>query len=205
MTVSEQMSCAWNGVPGGWWMAIMYKRPSIDERLLELLRQRALSRGGYRLSSGKDSETYVDSKRVLLNSEALMLIGELIYQATKELRLRAIGGPEMGAVPMTASAILAYYLSGKVVEGFFVRKEAKEHGSKNTIEGLLRPGDQTLIVDDVVTTGRSVMRAIKEVEKVGARVAGVFCLVDREEGAKDLLSDYRFFYLFTLKDLLKER
>src|SRR5262249_29013324 len=108
---------------------------------------------------------------------------------------------EVGAIPMATAAVVQYHRMGRSLEGFFVRKEAEDHGSRQRIEGVLGPGDRVGIVDDVLTTGSSPLRAIQQVERAKAVVRAVVCIVDRLEGARELLaSHYTYRPLFTLRD-----
>src|SRR5205809_7650693 len=91
-------------------------------------------------------------------------------------------------------------MHGKPLEGFFVRKQAKEHGAKERVEGVLKPGMRVAVLDDVLTTGGSVLQAIGEIEKAGATVVAVFCIVDRLEGARDALAKYDFPPFFTIRE-----
>lgn len=172
-----------------------------DQRLLELFRTRAMAFGDFTLASGKKSTYYINSKKVLFHSEAVHLLGEAIYRLTQDLNVQAIGGLEVGAIPMATTAVLAYHAHGKEMEGFFVRKQAKGHGSQERIEGVLPPKARVAVVDDVLTTGGSVIQAIEEVEKAGATVAGVVCIVDRLEGAREVLAArYEYRPIFTITD-----
>ena len=111
------------------------------DRLKELFRQRALQFGDFTLASGKKSSYYVNSKKVLFHAEAIALLGELLYEATQDLNFQAIGGLEVGAIPMAAATLVAFHNHGRSLEGFFVRKQAKGHGSKELLEGQVNPGD----------------------------------------------------------------
>ncbi len=175
--------------------------PHPDQRLLDLFRTRAMAFGQFTLASGKTSTYYINSKKVLFHSEAAHLLGEAIYARSHDLNVQAIGGIEVGAIPMATAAVLAYHAHGREMEGFFVRKQAKAHGSQERIEGVLPPKARVAVVDDVLTTGGSVIQAIEEVEKAGATVAVVICIVDRLEGAREILApkyDYR--PIFTIRD-----
>ena len=173
---------------------------SARDRLRELFLARALQFGDFTLASGKKSKYYVNSKRVLFHAEAITLLGELLYDATKDLSVQAVGGLEVGAIPMTAAALTAYHRAGRPMEGFFVRKQAKGHGSRDRLEGQVNSGDAVVIVDDVLTTGGSVVQAIEVVEAVGATVARVACICDRLQGAAAALAKYDYRPLFTVRD-----
>ncbi len=170
-------------------------------RLLELFKSRAVKFGDFTLASGQKSSFYINSKDVLFHSEADWLLGELIWQATNDLDLQAVGGLEVGAIPMATAAVMRYHDHGRAIEGFFVRKQAKDHGSKSRIEGRLNPGDRVAILDDVLTTGTSALDAVKAVESAGASVQRIVCIVDRLQGARETLAGYDFRPLFTLPDL----
>jgi orotate phosphoribosyltransferase len=171
-------------------------------RLLELFKARAVSFGSFKLASGKESAYYINSKKALFHSECVALLGEALWDLTRDLDIQAIGGPEVGAIPMATAAVLSYHAHGRTLEGFFIRKQAKGHGSQERVEGVLPPGARVAVVDDVLTTGGSVLQALAEVEKAGATVAGVVCIVDRLEGARELLAPrYTYRPLFTIRDL----
>jgi orotate phosphoribosyltransferase len=171
------------------------------ERLKQLFLERAVSFGTFTLASGKKSSYYINSKKVLFGSEAVALLGDLLYDATCDLDIQAIGGLEVGAIPMATAACLSYHRAGRSMEGFFVRKQAKDHGSQSRVEGLVKKGDRVAVIDDVLTTGGSVVQAIEEIEKLGAAVVRVVCIVDRLQGAREALAKYDFRPLFTIADL----
>lgn len=171
-------------------------------RLLNLFRERALLFGKFVLASGKESTYYINSKKALFHSECAALLGDALYETTKDLDIQAIGGLEVGALPLATAAVIRYHDAGRTLEGFFVRKQAKDHGSKELVEGVtLQPGWRVAIVDDVLTTGGSALEAVKAVEERGAVVAAVVCIVDRLQGARELFSPkYLFLPLFTIRD-----
>lgn len=170
------------------------------DRLKELFRQRALQFGDFTLASGKKSSYYVNSKKVLFHAEAISLLGDLLFDATKDLDIQAIGGLEVGAIPMAAAALTSFHRNGRSLEGFFVRKEVKAHGSKDRVEGQVKTGDRVVVIDDVLTTGGSVIQAIQAVEALGASVVRVVCICDRLQGAGEALAKYDFRPLFTIRD-----
>ena len=173
----------------------------VRARLLELFKTRAVSFGEFTLASGQKSSYYINSKKVLFHSEAAWLLGEMLWQATQDLSITAVGGLEVGAIPMAAVTVTRYHDHGGTLEGFFVRKQAKGHGSQALIEGDLKPGDRVAVLDDVLTTGESALKAVKAVEAVGAVVARVVSIVDRLQGAHETLAGYDFRPLFTIRDL----
>ncbi len=170
-------------------------------RLLELFKARAVAFGRFQLASGKESTYYINSKKALFYSEAVALLGEELWERTRDLQIQAIGGLEVGAIPMATAAVLRYHQEGRPLEGFFVRKQAKGHGSQERIEGVVPPGATVAVVDDVLTTGGSVLQAIEELERREAKVAAVVCIVDRLEGARELLAPrYTYRPIFTIRD-----
>jgi orotate phosphoribosyltransferase len=170
-------------------------------RLLDLFKSRAVSFGSFTLASGKESTYYINSKKVLFNSEAVWLLGDVLWELTKDLNIQAIGGLEVGAIPMATAAALRFHEHGRQIEGFFVRKQSKDHGSQQRVEGIVQGGDRVVVIDDVFTQGRSVLQAIAEVERLGAKVVAVSCIVDRLEGARERLAPrYEYLPIFTIRD-----
>ena len=170
-------------------------------RLRDLYKERAFSFGQFTLASGKKSSYYINSKKAIFYSEAVALLGELLWEMTRDLNVQAAGGLEVGAIPMAVAMAQHYHGEGRPLEGFFVRKQAKAHGSRERVEGVLQPGWRVAVLDDVLTTGGSVMQAVTEVEQAGAQVAAVICIVDRLEGAQDLLAPrYNYMPIFTIRN-----
>lgn len=170
------------------------------QRLLTAFRQRAVSFGKFTLASGKESTYYINSKKAIFHSEVVSLLADVLWEQTQDLHIEAAGGLEVGAIPMAAVLAQRYHQSGKPLEGFFVRKQPKGHGSQERVEGVLQPGMRVAVLDDVLTTGGSVLQAIGEIEKVGAKVAAVVCIVDRLEGARAALAKYDYRPIFTIRD-----
>ncbi len=176
------------------------------QRLLELLKTQALSLGNFKLSSGKESNYYIDGKRVTLTPEGAFLTAVLILDALRDEEFDALGGPTLGADPIVGAVAALSWLKGKPVKTFIVRKNPKKHGTERWIEGPLSSGDKVVIVEDVVTTGKSAMEAIKRVEEIGCEVIKVVALVDRMEGAREKFEEagYRFQPLFTADEIRKK-
>jgi orotate phosphoribosyltransferase len=157
-----------------------------ETQLFQLLKDRSFKRGTFRLASGATSDYYIDGKMTEVFSEAAHLIGEILYERTKELRCDAIGGLEVGAVPLVTAAVISYHLHGRRMEGFWVRDKAKTHGTRKLVEGNLKRDSRVVIVDDVITTGSSSVKAIREVKELGCEIVSVITLVDRLQGAAKL-------------------
>jgi orotate phosphoribosyltransferase len=175
-----------------------------ERQLLELLKERSFKRGTFRLSSGGTSDYYIDGKMTEVYSRGAHLIGEVIYERTKDLGVDAIGGLEVGAVPLTAAAVISYHLHGREMEGFWVRDAVKAHGTQKLVEGGLRAGMRVAILDDVVTKGTSSLKAIEAVQALGCEVVVALALVDRLVGAAELLRSAgvtNFAPVFTIRDL----
>jgi orotate phosphoribosyltransferase len=170
------------------------------DRLKALFLERAVAFGEFKLASGQMSKYYINSKKVLFHAEAIALLGEQLAEATADLEFDAIGGLEVGAIPMAAAALVAFHQRGLHREGFFVRKLAKEHGSRERVEGLVKANDRVVVIDDVLTTGGSVIQAIEAVEALGAKVVRVVCICDRLQGAAEALKAYDFRPIFTIRD-----
>jgi orotate phosphoribosyltransferase len=170
-------------------------------RLLHLFKSRAVTFGRFTLASGKESTYYINSKKALFHSEAIWLLADLLWEMTRALDIQAAGGLEVGAIPMAAALAQRYHEEGRTLEGFFVRKQAKGHGSQERIEGGLQAGMRVAVLDDVLTTGGSVLQAVAEIERLGATVAAVLCIVDRLEGAREALAPrYPYRPIFTIRD-----
>ena len=166
------------------------------DKLKALLKEKAVKVGEFTLSSGKKSNFYIDCRKVTLDPSGAKLIGGLILDKINGLKADAIGGLTLGADPIVGAVIALGDLPG-----FIVRKEEKEHGTKQKIEGLLESGWRVVIVEDVATTGSSALQAIRAAEAVGAKVIKVIAVVDREEGSREALKNYDFDPLFKKSEL----
>lgn len=175
------------------------------QRLLALIRKRALRQGDFTLASGEKSTYYIDGRMIGVHPEGAALIGQAIYDRIKDLNVQAIGGLAVGAVPLVASTMVICHQHGLDIEGFWVRDAVKDHGTKKLVEGNLMPGARVVILDDVMTSGGSAQKAIDAVQAVGCKVERVIALVDRNRGARELFEKQNLAYepLFNIEELLK--
>jgi orotate phosphoribosyltransferase len=161
-------------------------RTEAEHKLLQILTERSFRRGRFVLASGAVSDYYMDGKASEVDSAGAFFIGKVIYDRLKDLDIDAIGGLEVGAVPLTTAAVIHYHLNNRTMEGFWVRDKVKAHGTRKLIEGrAIRAGDRVVIVDDVFTTGGSALKAVQAVRELGAEVVMVLALVDRLRGAAE--------------------
>lgn len=174
--------------------------------LVRLLAQRSVRRGRFTLASGRESSHYVDARLTTMSPEGLAVIGPLALSAIREHRwsVDAVGGLTLGADPIAYATALASVTSPPLVRAFTVRKEAKQHGTGRLIEGPMREGDRVVVIEDVITTGGSALRAAEAVQRAGAVISGILALVDREEGGRAVLEGQGFevICLATLSELL---
>jgi orotate phosphoribosyltransferase len=141
--------------------------------------------GEFTLASGKKSDHYWDGRKVSLDARGACLVGAAILEMISSLEVEAVGGLEMGAIPIATSVALMSNLRDRDIPAFVVRKEAKRHGTRSEIEGCDPSGKKVIIVDDVITSGGSILKAIEAVEARGCKVVKVIALVDRHEGGSD--------------------
>jgi orotate phosphoribosyltransferase len=180
-------------------------RQDIHE-LRDFLHRFCFRYGDFTLSSGVKSKYYYDGKRATLRPGVARLVGRVVLQLVEEAGAEAVGGLEIGAIPIAQSVGEASLQTGREVPAFIVRKEAKQHGTREQVaeaapdegEHLLSPGRKVAIVDDVITTGGSIDKAIEVVEALGCQVVLVVALVERHEGGGQALRDrgYNFRRLF---------
>jgi len=159
------------------------------ERLLQLLKEKAYRKGKVILTSGKESDFYIDCRPVTLHPEGAYLVGRLLYERIREFAIpvEGVGGPTLGADPIVTAVSLISFMERHPLAAFIIRKEPKKHGRSLWIEGIdnLREGAPVVIVEDVVTTGGSTIRSIDRAEEAGLKVVRVLALVDREEGGRE--------------------
>jgi len=179
----------------------------MKKELLAILKKDGFFKKKIKLSSGKVSNYYIDVRRVSLTSEGLYLISKIIWGMIKKDNPTAIGGPTLGADPIVAGVCMLAHREGKNLKGFIVRKEPKKHGRQNLIEGKeLSRKDRIVLVDDVATTGSSLVNAFITLRNYKIKILKAIVVVDRQEGAKKSFSKLRcpLVYLFTKKDFLRK-
>ena len=159
------------------------------QQLIELLAERSTKRGQFTLASGKSSEYYIDARLTTMSPEGLTLIGRLGLTKLRQTgwNVDSVGGLTLGADPISYAISYASAGSSSPLRAFTVRKEPKTHGTGKTIEGPFRKTDRVAVIEDVITTGGSALRAIEAVRSEQGTVSGVLALVDREEGGREAI------------------
>ena len=173
-------------------------------KLLKQLIEKSYKKGNFTLSSGKQSNHYLNCKPVSLKGEGLNLISDLFLEL-KDSRSKAVAGLTLGADPIVSGLIVKAALHGKDIDGLIIRKEIKKYGTKAGIEGpALEEGTLVTVLEDVVTTAGSVIKAIKKLRENNYVLEEVLSIVDRQEGGFEALKDenVKLKSLFTIKDFL---
>ncbi len=162
------------------------------QRLKEILLKKSYRQGSFKLTSGRESDFYVDGKQTTLDAEGGYLCGRLIFEAIRACPepIDAVGGMTLGADPLVTAVSLVSFLERQPLPAFIVRKESKKHGTEAYIEGQgnLPAGARVALVEDVVTTGGTLLKVIERVERQGYRVGMVLTVVDRQEGGAEALA-----------------
>ncbi len=162
------------------------------KRLIQMLAERSFmysEEPTFRLASGRLSRYYINCKPTTMDPEGLFLVGHLLFEKVKNMGITAAGGLTMGADPLAYALAYTSHTKGCPIKAFVVRKEPKDHGTGNLIEGPVEPGERVAILEDVITTGGSTLKAIRAAEEFGLKVMGVVALVDREEGGKQRIEE----------------
>lgn len=178
------------------------------QRLKEILLEKSYRQGSFTLTSGKTSDFYIDGKQTTLSAEGAYLCGRLIHQIIlrQPEPIEAVGGMTLGADPLVTAVSVVSFLEKHPIPAFIVRKEAKGHGTGNYIEGLknMPPGCRVALLEDVVTTGGTLLKVIERVESQGFKVGLVITVVERQEGGVQALAEagYALESIFTREELL---
>lgn len=176
-------------------------------RLFELLRTRAFERKRVVLASGRESDFFIDCKQAVLSAEGHALVGEEMLDALSQLpRCVAVAGVELGGCPLASAVALTSFRRGTSLDAIYVRKDAKDHGSRRLIEGNTRlpAGASVALLEDVITTGGSTLRAASRLRDAGYDVVGVVTLVDRLEGGRQAIEaeGLKLVTLYTRNDFM---
>ncbi|MDE2485183.1 MAG: orotate phosphoribosyltransferase [candidate division NC10 bacterium] len=184
------------------------------DQLLRLLVQHSFQYSAepvFTLASGRKSRYYINCKQTTFMSEAMPLLGRLFFEQIKVIerkdseRIVAVGGLTLGADPIAYAVAYHSALAGEPIQAFSVRKEPKGHGTQKWVEGFEQPGARVVIIEDVVTTGASTLKAIDGALHAGFQIVKVLALVDRQEGGREelLKSGYAMESIYTTEDLLR--
>src|SRR5512136_79097 len=181
----------------------MTERETLKEIILKLSYEKRL----VTLASGRQSDFYFDGKQTTLHATGGFLVGKLFYEAIKDVAgVQGVGGITLGADPIATATSIAACLAGTPMHAFIIRKEPKGHGTGQWLEGRknLPPGSKVVIVEDVVTTGGSSMKAVRRAEEEGLQVLGIVTLVDREEGGRESIEKEGYWLrsIFTKTELV---
>lgn len=174
------------------------------ERLLEIIRAKAIVHGRVTLSSGKEADYYVDLRRITLDGEAAPLVGQVMRQLTADLAFDAVGGLTLGADPVATAMLHAAAAAGERLDAFVVRKAGKAHGLQQRIEGPSIAGRRVLVVEDTTTTGASPLEAVSAAREAGAEVVAVATIADRATGAGERLeaeAGVPYLFVYSLEEL----
>lgn len=169
---------------------------TMKKRLIELIIDRTFKfteKPTFKLASGKMSSYYFNCKPTTLNSEGMYLVGSLLYdliKSRKSWKAKGVGGLTLGADPLSNAIAYTSYIKGEPLESFVVRKEPKKHGTMLWVEGNVKEGDRVVIIEDVITTGGSTIKAIDRAKKCGLKIQGVIVLIDRQEGGKKAIESH---------------
>lgn len=165
---------------------------SARARLLSLLTEKSFARRKVTLSSGRESDIYIDCKPTILTAEGHALVGRLLFEAIRASAPEAVGvgGLTLGADPLASAVSLTSFVQGHPLHAFIVRKEPKGHGTGQWVEGMTSfvPGSKVAVVEDVLTTGASTLKAIERARMEGLVPVGAFALVDRNEGGREAVA-----------------
>ena len=182
------------------------KESKYKQRLVEIIKEKSLLENVDRvLTSGRKSRYYIDAKMTTLDPEGADLVARFILEKIESFHVDAIGGYTLGADPIVSAVAVLSFQTKHPIPAFIVRKESKEHGEMKMIEGPFRPGWRVAVVDDVVTTGGSTLKACRAVEQAGGKVEVAVTIVDRLEGGRENLekAGYAFISLLTKDDLIE--
>jgi orotate phosphoribosyltransferase len=178
----------------------------MKKELFQLLKRDAFFKKRVVLASGKVSNYYIDVRRVSLSSAGIYYIAHLVFRIIRNEKIDALGGPTLGADPIVSTVAFLAHKNKKKLKAFLIRKTPKKHGSQKLIEGqTLNSGDKVILIDDVATSGGSIIKSIEVLKDAKVKVVKAITVVDRQEGAQENLAKYNcpLVSLFTKSDFLK--
>ena len=178
----------------------------LKKRLAKILFERSYKEGSFTLASGRKSTYYFDCRQTALHPEGSWLLGTLFNKLLSNFDIKAVGGMTLGADPLITATTVISYEMGRPLSGLIVRKEAKGYGTGVYVEGLMNvtQGNQVAMLEDVVTTGGSLLKACERIKDVGLSIVGLCTVLDREEGGREVINNagYELYSLFTHKELI---
>ncbi len=183
-------------------------RTRLRTRLMEIIKEKSLKIAPpdkpFILTSGQESTYYINGKKTTADPEGLYCLARLILESIKEKKIDAVGGPTLGADPIVGAIAVMSHLMERPIPLFIVRKESKKHGTQDQIEGADIQGKRVVIIEDVITTGGSVFKAIEAVQQGGATIIDIIAIVDREQGGKEAFAERNIPYhpIFTISEIL---
>ena len=175
---------------------------NMKSKFLKLFKQECLTYGDFTLASCQKSSYYLNSKKILCHPIGIELLGCILYEELKDLDFDCIGGPETGAISMATTTVLQFCKSNRFINSFYVRKDKKGYGSNCLVEGQIKAKDRVVVLEDVMTTGGSVRKAIDNLEYMGCEVIKIVCICDRLCGATENLSKYNYKPLFNINEVM---
>lgn len=175
--------------------------------LANLLMEKSYIEGQFTLTSGRKSDYYFDCKPTALHPKGAYLLGSLFMDLLQDVQVAGVGGMTLGADPLVSAVTVVSHLRGRPLPGFIVRKEAKGHGTGRYIEGLenFQEGARVAMLEDVVTTGGTLIKACERVKEAGLAITSVLCVLDRDEGGRENLeaAGYKLTSIFNRSGLLE--
>lgn len=185
----------------------MEKMQDRKRRLAALLVEKSYREGDFLLASGRRSDYYFDCRITALSAEGSFLIGSLFNDLLADLAISGVGGMTLGADPLVSATTVISWQRGRPLSGILVRKQAKSHGTAQFLEGLgnFDAGDNVAVLEDVITSGASVLTACQRIRASGLQIAAVCAILDREEGGREMLAGagYNLLALYTRRELLE--
>ncbi|MFW5731069.1 MAG: orotate phosphoribosyltransferase [Desulfonatronovibrionaceae bacterium] len=185
-------------------------KASLKSRLARLLYEKSYQEGDFTLTSGKKSDYYFDCKQTALHPEGSYLLGRILLDMINDkfISIQGVGGMTLGADPLVSSVCLLSYLENNPLPGFIVRKKSKGHGTDKYLEGMgnFEQGFSVCLLEDVVTTGGTLLTCCRKVRDAGLDIRGILCVLDREEGGRENIAraGYQLRSIFTRKELVHE-